>query len=226
MKKLLLFFSFCSFGLFTNAQTYTLTPGNIDTVDAPFNILSIFDIYQNNISSQKILLRWTKISQSLPAGWDYSLCDLGHCYTGIPSSGTMDSVDVAQQGFLGLNINPFAIAGQGIVKLYVYDAAFPTGGDTVTWVVNAAPVSVEENYSVWNNLSVYPNPATSHITLVNIPENCSAFIYNSVGKLMNEIQLTSSQKEVNISHFSNGIYTLTLIADNKKVFCQKLIVHK
>lgn len=226
MKKIVLICAIFSFGISAKSQTYTLTPGNVDTVEAPLNTLSIFDIYQNNITSSKILLSWNRISISLPVGWDYSLCDLGACYTGIPPGGTMDSVDVGQMGFLGLNINPFAIAGQGIVKLYVYDEAFPTNGDTLTWVVNASPVSVSETNNEWNIISVYPNPSTNYFTINNIPETCMLFIFDAVGKLIEQSQITSNQKTIDVSNYTNGVYTLTLVGANKIVNRNKIIVQK
>lgn len=226
MKKALLFLSIVAFYSNVKSQTFTLDPGNVDTVEAPANILSIFDIYQNNISSNAILLKWTKISVALPAGWDYSLCDLGHCYTGIPASGTMDSVDVGQMGLLGLNINPYNVTGQGIVKLYVYDAAFPSTGDTVTWVVNAGSVSVTEISNVWNGVTIYPNPTSDFITLSGVPQTCFVSVFEMTGKLVESFTVNQNQKTINTSAYNNGTYLMVIRNEKGIVGQQRFIVKK
>lgn len=77
--------------LFVNAnlksQSYIISPNDTIVVTAPFFTITIFDIFQDNISGSPLNLGWTLISNNLVAGWGYSLCDFNTCYTGIPASG-------------------------------------------------------------------------------------------------------------------------------------------
>ncbi|HYG50561.1 MAG TPA: T9SS type A sorting domain-containing protein [Flavobacteriales bacterium] len=223
MKK---FFTlaFLTVGIFTNAQTFTLTPGNTDTVDAPLNTLTIFDIYPNNITASPILFKWTKVSVSLPVGWDYALCDYGHCYTGIPANGTMDTVDAGDPGLLGLNINPYSVIGQGIVRLYVYDAAFPSDGDTVTWVVNAGTVSVNEASRSWDAVSVYPNPASSVVSLSNIPGSCMIVLTDIAGKIIAKQTVNGGNVSFDVLTLKQGLYTITITENGQIISHKKFIV--
>lgn len=212
MKKLILLVFLVTITKSSFSQTFTLDPGNVDTVFAPYDELTIFDIYPVNITNEKILFHWTKIAVNVPVGWDYSLCDYGNCYTGIPNGGTMDSVDVGGMGLLGLNISPYSIAGQGIVKIYVYDANFPNDGDTVTWVVNSSALGVEENFA--SLVSIYPNPATDFIMVNQESFNFNEFtIYSIEGKLLVSGTLNlGSRIELNL--IPNGTFLLQLNGKN------------
>jgi hypothetical protein len=214
---------FTGVALFTSsilsAQSYTVTPTNTDTVDAPFNTLTIFDIYQQNTGSTYLLLKWQKISVNLPSGWDYSLCDYASCYTGIPNGGTMDTVDVGDMGFLGLNINPYSIAGQGIVKLYVYEDGFFNGGDTITWVVNATVNGVDET-SFENSVNVYPNPVNDVLKIKSERALKSVLIMDASGKLILEGSATA---EINLQNLNAGVYFLSVIGNDGTVIRKKFI---
>lgn len=202
-----------SFG-FSKAQTFTLNPGNVDTVYAPANTLTIFDIYPVNITSGDIIFSWTRVSVNLPLGWDYSFCDYGNCYTGIPNQGTMDTVNAGEMGLLGLNINPYAIAGQGIVKIYVYDGNFPNDGDTVTWVVNADAVGISEIQQ--NGFSFYPNPVNDQLTINSheISSGMTYTIYSMNGEIVSTETLTTDKK-INTGNLPAGIYVLQINGDQK-----------
>ncbi len=206
---------------FSKAQTFTLNPGNLDSVYAAPNQLTIFDIYPVNITSGDIIFSWTRISVNVPPGWDYSLCDYGNCYTGIPNNGTMDTVSAGNQGLLGLNINPYVVGGQGEVKLYVYDSNFPNDGDTVTWVVNASFVSVDEIPK--NIFSFYPNPVNDQLTIYS--DEINAGMSYAIYSMSGEIVLTetlSNDKNINTSNLPAGIYLLQISGDEKS-FAVKFI---
>ena len=105
---------------------------------------------------------------TVPSGWQYSVCDFGTCYSGIPvGPNTMDTVAVNGQGFLGLNIDPSGVAGSGIVKLYVYQNGFPNSGDTLTWTINASMVGIEE---ITNKNIAIEEPASAVIVAEVVTE--------------------------------------------------------
>jgi len=192
------------------SQTYNLDPAATVNVIAPYEELTIFDIYQINATDSNIVYGWTRVSVNLPSGWDYSLCDYPNCYTGIPASGQMDSVGGGYMGFLGVNINPYSIAGQGIVKIYVFDTNFPNSGDTLTWIINSSPVSIAENADL-SSLKIYPNPATDRITINNgeNPAGTSWTIFSLDGKM----QMTGTFGQsgtIELGNLPCGMYLLHL----------------
>lgn len=194
----------------TSAQTYTINPNDTLVVSAPYNTLSIYDIFQDNITSSPIDLAWTLVSNNLVAGWDYSLCDLGHCYTGLPSSGQMDPVPVSGQGFLGLNVDPGSISGTGFVRIYVYDLTAPGDGDTLTWIVSTT-VGIDEQNSLLQ-VNLFPNPATDYITVqssVSGVETIEITITDVTGRTVGaSVSNIGSQYLVNIAELPAGNYIL------------------
>ena len=199
-------------------RSYSLTPGTILEDTAQFNTLSIYDIYQNNTSNNAIQLKWQLISTSIPAGWDYSLCEYGTCYPGIPNGGTMDSVVVGSMGFLGLNINPFFIPGTAVVKVFVYENGFFSLGDTLTWIIHALPTSINE-FSSDFKLNCFPVPANEFLSVeLSTAKKLNRFsysIYSTQGNLMqSEINIESTF--INIQSLSEGRYFLLLFADGRR----------
>lgn len=65
-----------------------------------------------------------------------------------------------------------------------------------------------------NTISVYPNPATSFIT-IEIEENATAEIINMTGAVLNTAVLTAGANRVDISNLARGIYMLKVNAQGK-----------
>lgn len=199
------------------AQNYSISPNDTLIVSAPYNELTIFDIYMVNNVNTKISLSWMSISNTLPAGWDYSLCDLGSCYAGIPASGTMDSVNVGGQGFLGLNVNPYAISGTGTVRIYVYESGNQANGDTLTWIVTSSPTSTDE-VTMESLISIYPNPAAGKINIQLAGTEVKlafAELYTITGRKLAIKSLAGYvEKSFDISAYPAGVYFIRLIDEN------------
>lgn len=88
--------------------------------------------------------------------------------------------------------------------------------------------SVGIKVPVYNNFSIYPNPATSSITLdlLNIDDvhNKTARIVNNLGQSVLDIQVVANKMiSVNISELSSGVY-FVVIEGNDYSYVQKLII--
>lgn len=204
MKKALISFLVLFTVLQAKSQTYTISPNDTLIVTAPANQLSIFDIYQNNVSGDTLNLAWNLVYSNIQAGWDFSLCDYASCYVGLPSSGTMSPVMSASMGFLGLNINPYSIQGTATVRIYVYDINSPSNGDTLTWIVNSEPSSVSEIRE--KEILLYPNPADDFLYFSSNYVIKGYSILDQSGRVIQ----TSSASTVNVpvSSLAPGRYTL------------------
>jgi hypothetical protein len=227
MKKITLVAAFLVSAMSTSAQNYTLDPSNTVTVTAPYNTISIFDIYQVSTASTKIQLKWETLNNGLVAGWDFSLCDYGHCLAGLPPSGTMDSVEVGGMGFLGLNVNPYSIPGTGIVKMYVYENGFYANGDTLTWIVNAGPSGISES-SVSGTFAMYPNPASETVNLLVSGQETTCLVYDALGALVKSFNVSPTEgTKMDVSDLSRGIYFVRLFdLQKKEIGLQKLIISR
>ncbi|MFB9121238.1 T9SS type A sorting domain-containing protein [Bergeyella porcorum] len=68
------------------------------------------------------------------------------------------------------------------------------------------------DYSTKDNLTLYPNPASTEINLSNTKDFISYEIYDASGRLIKEGFFDG--KPIQINHLSNGVYTLS--AKNKQ----------
>lgn len=204
MKKLLLVSCLTFILIQGKTQTYSISPNDTLIVTAPANQLSIFDIYQNNISGDTLYLAWNLISMNIQSGWDYSLCDYASCYTGLPSSGTMDPVMSSSMGFLGLNINPYAIQGTATVRIYVYDVASPSSGDTLTWIVSSEPAAVGEIIN--NDIVLFPNPADDFLYFSSNTVISNYYILDQTGRMVQSSSKLTTW--IPVSSLASGRYTL------------------
>lgn len=194
----------------SNAQSFINSPN--DTAQAFINPNEFFGmyIYQRNISGSNIQLEWTKISESIPAGWDYSLCDLGTCYSAFPGSGSMAVVSATDSGFISPHCNAFNIPGTLTVRFYVYDAAQPTQGDTLTFIYTLQSTGIETQAS--SEFTIYPNPSSDFIQLkggnMELPANLTIFDMN--GKVMVNRNLVNETDNINITTLPVGSYVLEI----------------
>lgn len=226
MKTLLLFCISLIIFDFSNAQvSYSITPAKTLTVTAPNTGVTIFDIYQKNTSAAKIILKWQRILVSLPPLWQYSMCDYGNCYSGIPlGPSTMDTIPGNGQGFLGLNIDPGTGGGSGLVKVYVYQNGFQNNGDTLTWYINASAAGVLE-ITANSEIKIFPNPMKDllHVNFNSaFTENLSAFVTDALGRKVLNFSLSNYNNSIDISDLENGFYNL-IIETKDKQFIKRLV---
>lgn len=228
MKKLFILLSL--FGANTIfAQTYTISPSHSVTYNLPYNTLSIIDIFQVNTGSAPIVLKYELLDSNMVTGWDLSLCDYGHCIPGLPLSGTMDTVPVGGQGFLGLNVDPYTINGSGWAKYYVYQDGFHATGDTLTWFVTAGPSGINVNGKT-NAFTFYPNPVVNELIVksaASIDYVVNVSIFNATGQLVYENKISEMENKIDVSVLANGLYTVQLTDKNKqRIQVKKFVINK
>lgn len=207
------------------SQTYSISPNDTIVVTAPYYTITIFDIFQDNISGAPLNLGWTLISNNLVAGWDFSLCDYNTCYIGIPASGTMATVPAAGQGFLGVNVDPTNISGTGVVRIYVYDVTAPNGGDTLTWIINTPPVGIDAVEGANISLNVYPNPTTDVLYVTsNANQNATVTILDVTGRQVAEgVQNVQGSFVVNVAALSQGVYIMSYQTESGSIIQREFV---
>ncbi len=221
-KYLSILFAFTST---VNAQvSYSVSPAKTINVNAPFSQETVSDVYQSNIGSSKIVLKWERVLVNIPVGWTGSICDFGACYGNIPSMSIMDSIPVGGQGLLGLNIDPGTIVGSGVVKVYLYQDGYYTNGDTITWNITSSAVGIDE-ISVANGILVYPNPATNYLN-INFKttgfEASLVYVVDALGRQAINTQLSEQNNSLDISKLKVGVYNL-IIENGSKQFYKRII---
>lgn len=76
-----------------------------------------------------------------------------------------------------------------------------------------------------SNITLFPNPNNGTFTLeiANLIANSQIEIYNNLGQLVFTSKVNDSINEINISHLSNGLFTVKLIGENNVISTQKMI---
>jgi len=181
---------------------------------------------------EAITFNWTLISNTIPASWDYALCDYTNCHIGIPQSGVMSAISLNQAqnfgtvGFLKVNVTANLNYGNGKVVFYVYDSNNINRGDTISLTINYPnTVGINENMNQ-SLVSFYPNPAKNNVQFNNdSDENINFSIYNSLGKLiLNQIVLSNQSSSEDVSELNSGVYFVSFIDKKGMKQIHKLII--
>ena len=111
--------------------------------------------------------------------------------------------------------NAIAGAGSGKDTLFIDDIEF----------VYVDHTGLDEYEVRQSQLSVYPNPATDHIT-VSFPnmQNGKLFIYNIVGEQIMSRELADETSNISIAGLAKGIYMVRVTDDKGIVGTKKLII--
>lgn len=205
-------------------QSFVVTPEKDQHVTAPINKLTIFDVYQENIDTVPISLGWRKVSIELPPEWDYSMCELGRCYAGIPDSSQMDDVAPHDQAFLGLNIIPNGVSGSGIVRCSIFDVRYPNNIDTITWFVTTNAASVESPVVARQSSSVIPNPSSGLFSIdFGRPFQGDVHVFDAAGKLVERMTVSEQSVLIDLSNRPSGIYEVVSKDRNGRVETHKIV---
>src|SRR6185436_17976797 len=114
-------------------QNYTLDPADSIVATAQFDDLTVYNILQNNISSDTLFMSWQKVSADVPALWEALICDNNNCYNDLKENGIMHPVPQSEYAFLSVHVTPHTNRGTAIIRYVVWETNNPVSRDTLTW---------------------------------------------------------------------------------------------
>ena len=208
---------------FSFSQSYSITPNDTFQTLGFMEDLETLTISQLNITSDSIFLKWVKVSESVPANWEATICDNRICNTTLADSGFMNSVNPTETGFLLLHITAHVNYGTAIIRYAVWDVATPSVRDTVTFIMTVnSPSSISETENK-NTFSIFPNPTKDGLNIIStIDKNFTLNIFNADGEKVYST-VSSHYSQLTTQNFSNGIYTLSISDRNKIITTKKII---
>jgi hypothetical protein len=197
----------------SSAQSFRILPEK--TIKKAYNLSDepTIDAYIENTSMSDIHLKWSLLANTLPdLKWDFSLCDNGTCYSGIPDSATFPVTKPGEKASLKLTIiftEGTSKAGKGTTQFLVYNINDESDADTITFEADVV-TGIFEIVPTDKKISIYPNPATDVINIVSTDLNITKgnmSIYNALGAKVNDIILTPSGfNTVSVSNLPAGVY--------------------
>ena len=118
-------------------------------------------------------------------------------------------------------------------RAFAINSAGTAYGNCISFVAGSS-TWVEEIENPSQDLAIYPNPASDHITLSFTADNPGGMIFTMFdmsGKLVFQRELGSTVQgenliQIDISALKNGIYTCQLESENHKRMMQKLSINR
>lgn len=207
------------------SQSYTITPGDSIVSTAPFDDVSVYNFLPVNNGSDTLFFFWKKIQVQAPSSWELSICDAGHCYSGVVDSSWMDAVNPGDAGLLSLHVNPHFETGIGLVQVAMNESHSANIWDTLTWIISANGPATVSNSSRKNDIQFFPNPVMDQL-YVETTLSLDTFyeIQNWEGRVVMKGQL---QSPFSLSSLPNGTYWLFVqnSAEHKRFPLLKMSTH-
>jgi hypothetical protein len=198
-----LYFLNTSFG-----QTFFPDPSPVKTDEVSFNLANEVYLYINNPSGDSLRLRWRSLEVNKPDDWTVDLCDYGHCYGGIPSSGLMNWISGNTQAELKLIVQPHNTPGAAWFWFRVEENGQQNNYQDVFFSLNTPGTSSAYFPATKDELRVFPNPASDAFQLVNQGQQSTPVkIWTADGLLKWEGELAAGQS-LNMPSFDwpKGLY--------------------
>jgi hypothetical protein len=207
------------------AQSFLNMPNDTIIKVGALEDLETLSIQQINNTKDTIVLKWSKVSESVPDAWDASICDNSFCNTTLVNNGTMLPINPNEYGFLLLHITPKINYGTAIIRYAVWDEANPTIRDTLTFILSVKAVSGINEIKNKINWNIYPNPTSETINITSF--KLSGFNYLITDFTGKEIEKGFSKTNViSIANLQNGMYHISIIDGNKMIETIKFLVEK
>lgn len=172
-----------------------------------------------NETSGQLTLSWKIFNETFPSSWEsiFGLCDNVLCYgNNIITAGTTQQTNPipasANMPFkIQMDFNPTAVvSGSYEFSVSVTDGTYT---DTMTFVVEKFPTSVNSVNRNIDAVTVYPNPARDEL---NVKFNANANInyitvYNMIGKALTVYKVSApNSAKLDIQNLPAGIYFIRL----------------
>ena len=194
-----------SASLWLSAQNYTFSPGNEVFGVLEMDMYTEHYMYIGHDSPDSARITWRVIENTCPEGWDIQACDYQHCYTGLPNDGDMNPVPPGGQGYLRMIVNPFLIAGTGMLHLLIFPTGQPLNYVDAYYYFNTTALSTaqsandESSLIVLANEIVYTGPILGPIQL-----------YSLGGEMIQQEMMQQPSVRMNLDGLAAGIYVLRL----------------
>jgi hypothetical protein len=218
MYKTVLFAFLLTFGLTANAQNFKFSGGSkMDCeITTGFNE---YNVVFTTHAPEAITYSWEIVENTIPADWDYSLCDYTTCYIGIPDNSDMKRISLEEsksgvKGFFKINVLTTESNGDYTAKFYVYDSSDRDRGDTVIFNFSNSTVSVSD-VNLSDQLSVFPNPTSDIVNVETVEANTTVIITDLTGKVIKEETFQFvGMNEIDLNDLNTGIYQINIQSQN------------
>lgn len=231
MKKIL----YLLFGaMFLSAHSLTAQANIIVAPDSVFVSLPATETeislpsHITNNTGGAVTIRWTRVVEQKPQGWDYAFCDKNLCYLGVVGTQTFDLAN-GEEGALKPVFYPFDIAGIGVMRVYyVSETPGVVWADTAVYVAEATETSGTIEAKLVRDIAVFPSPAQEVLNVVTADANLQGQwrITDATGKVWSGSNgmATRIAGQIPVSELPGGIYFLNVLTPDRRHAAAKRFV--
>ncbi len=101
------------------------------------------------------------------------------------------------------------------------DGSVTVNNSNITEYVNITPLGV--NDGTLNQLSVYPNPFDSFISISSTERVSKVVVANLIGQVVMDITPSEGEQRINTSALQNGVYLITIHTENGQRIIRKMV---
>ncbi len=216
---LLAFLLAVSMGITAQTVQYTQSPASVNINILPTVEEVVTDvIYTPSVDSITAFWRWERGPNFDPA-WEFFVCDLNLCYGPTVERCPPSKPNYMRMGgsLFQYHFKPKNTIGSSYVTVKFYsDKNFTQEVHTSVININVSETVSTKDFNSFNNLKVYPNPATDYFQISNATGVKKIVVYNMFGKEVKSFfHYPNAQHE--ISEFKTGMYIVKLLNDKNKV---------
>lgn len=153
-------------------------------------------------------LRWERIKNNMPSGWDALICER-NCYSALLESRTFSLAPGESISDFRVTFRPNGQEGIANAEIKVYEIKNPSNAVTVSFTASAVSGS-------GNGPSVYPNPAVDYIQIQDGSDVKYIEVYNALGKKIIDFNASSSGR-YDISDIARGMYMVRMLDRNRNI---------
>jgi len=209
MKTRLLTYTLFLFSLYAQAQQLVVSSTNASQQGKANEEINPSVVLKNN-GSYTMELRWERVKNNLPQGWESVVCDK-QCQNTYTESKSFTLAPGESIYDFRVSFRPNGFEGSGNTDIKIYEVKNPSN------LVNVSFNASSTSSSTGSGPNIYPNPASEHI-MVQDPNNEVRFIeiYNIVGKKISEYNINSTGK-YDVSDLQRGMYMVRMLDRNRHI---------
>lgn len=198
---------------------------SVETNDTSFTGLAIqYDfggyIDMNNLSGEAIDLKWERIENDLPSGWETSICDPTSCKPPEADSSEFSLPVSGVANHINIHFYPNNVEGIGTTRIRLEDPNNPQTFYILSFTGDTRPLGLESE--TLSSLVMYPNPAQDFLYVKSSSnQSIQLELYNSTGQIIVS-KVSIGNSEINLSQLPKGIYLAKVISGSDS-FSQKII---
>lgn len=200
-----------------NTQGYYHSPNDTLWASTVLDQQVTMNITQVHTSNDTLQFVWQKLLVDLPFGWDATICDNSNCNLALIDGDTTLPVLPGDDGLLLIHCTPQITTGVGIIQYTMFEINQPTQLDTLTWIIEANELSLDEKFNVSGELFLKKD------CLIWLGEKLMHPTVNALCMNGSKVELIYNEalNEISLKKLKPGFYWIT-IEDQGKNYYQKI----